>query len=162
VPLALAATLILAVGAYALYAASGRSTQLLAAELTLDHMKCFALQSAGGPPMNLPTVDAALARRFGWQEGAPAGGADAPIHLVGARRCFYADGAVAHLLYRHDGHAVSLFLVPNTARARQLVSVLGHEALVWPEHDWTCVLIAREPPREMEKMAAYMRESMAR
>src|SRR6185436_10885046 len=40
-PLALAASLVLVVAGAFVYEATARSTQLLAAELTADHLKCF-------------------------------------------------------------------------------------------------------------------------
>ena len=160
VPMSAAATLLLVVGGLIVYAANSRSATVLAAQLTLDHMKCFALQPADAAPVNTSSVDRTFDARFGWNVDVPAGGGAAPITLVGARRCFYADGAVAHLLYRHDGHDVSLFLLPHTARPEGLVHVMGHEAMIWPDRDWTCVLIGQEPPAEMQRIAAYVRDSL--
>ncbi|MDE3155943.1 MAG: zf-HC2 domain-containing protein [Acidobacteriota bacterium] len=160
VPMSAAATLLLVVGGLIVYAANSRSATVLAAQLTLDHMKCFALQPSDAPPVDTASIDRAFDARFGWNVDVPQGGGAAPIQLVGARRCFYADGAVAHLLYRHDGHDVSLFLLPHTARPEGLVHVMGHETMIWPERDWTCVLVGQEPPAEMQRIAAYVRDSL--
>src|ERR1700736_5297395 len=47
-PLALAATLAIVVGGAFLYPLTGSSTRVMAAELTVDHMKCFLLNAALG------------------------------------------------------------------------------------------------------------------
>ncbi len=160
VPLSMAAALVLAVGGLLVYAANSRSATVLAAQLTLDHMKCFALQPADAPPVNVASVERAFDARFGWNVAVPVGGGSAPISLVGARRCFYADGSVAHFLYRHDGQDVSLFLLPHTVRPARLVEVMGHEAMIWPDRDWTCVLVARGSPAELREIAAYVRGTL--
>jgi anti-sigma factor RsiW len=86
--------------------------------------------------------------------------ASAGLELVGARRCLYGEGRVAHIMYRHDGHPVSLFMLPNTARAQQLVEVLGHEAAIWCANNRTFVLVAREPRRDVERMASFVQASL--
>ncbi|HVC20150.1 MAG TPA: zf-HC2 domain-containing protein [Vicinamibacterales bacterium] len=160
VPLSVAATFLLVAAGFVLYAATSRSETLLAEQLTLDHLKCFSLQPADAPPVDAARLAHTLDARFGWNLGVPSGGADAPIRLIGARRCFYADGTMAHLLYRHHGQPVSLFLVPDTVRRPRLLRVLGHEALIWPERNVTCVLIAEGSPDDVKQIAAYVRAGL--
>ena len=90
----------------------------------------------------------------------PENPARAGLELVGARPCLYGQGKVAHIMYRHDGRPVSLFMLPKTSRAEQLVRVLGHEAAIWCVGNRTFVLVAREPRPEVERMASFVRASM--
>ena len=71
--------------------------------------------------------------------------ARAGLELVGSRPCLYGEGEIAHIMYRHEGRPVSLFMLPRTARTEELVEVLGHEAAIWCVGDRTFVLVAREP-----------------
>ena len=68
----------------------------------------------------------------------------------------YGEGRIAHIMYRHNGHPVSVFMLPKTSRAEALVDVMGHEAAVWSIGDRTFVLIAREPRGEVQRMASFV------
>ena len=63
-------------------------------------------------------------------------------------------------MYRHHGRPVSLFMLPNTSRAQQLVRVLGHEAAIWCVGNRTFVLVARESRPEVERLASYVKASL--
>src|SRR3989441_1968537 len=80
----------------------------------------------------------------------------AGLELVGARPCLYGEGRIAHIMYRHNGHPVSVFMLPKTSRAEALVDVMGHEAAVWSIGDRTFMLIAREPRGDVERMASFI------
>jgi len=159
-PFALAASLLLVVASAFLYQLTAGSTRVLAAELTADHMKCFAMNAVLGTH-DLPTaVEGTMSSSFGWHMRLPADPASVGLELVGARPCLYGEGKIAHIMYRHDGNPVSLFMLPETARAQQLVRVLGHEAAIWCVGNRTFVLLAREPRREVERMASYVKASL--
>ena len=51
-------------------------------------------------------------------------------------------------------------MLPKSARTEQFVEVLGHEAKIWCIGNRTLVLIAREPRREVEQVAAYLQASL--
>jgi anti-sigma factor RsiW len=159
-PYALAASLVLVVGGAFLYQATDRSARLLAAELTADHVKCFAMNSALGTHQAPAAVERAMASTFDWRMHLPDDPASAGLELVGARPCLYAEGKIAHIMYRHDGHPVSLFMLPKTARAEELVEVLGHEASIWCVNNRTFVLVSREPRRVVQRMASFVQASM--
>jgi anti-sigma factor RsiW len=159
-PYALAASLVLVVGGAFLYQATARSARLLAAELTADHMKCFAMNSALGTHQAPAMVERSMASSFDWRMHLPDDPASAGLELVGARPCLYAEGKVAHIMYRHQGHPMSLFMLPRTARAEELVEVLGHEAAIWCVNNRTFVLIAREPRRDVQRMASFVQASL--
>jgi len=158
-PYALAASLVLVVGG-AFAVATENSARLLAAELTADHVKCFALNRALGTHQASTAVESSMASGFNWPVHLPDNPAEACLELVGSRPCLYAEGKIAHIMYRHDGRPVSLFMLPNASRAHQLVRVLGHEAAVWCVGKRTFVLLAREPRPEVERMASFVQASM--
>ena len=67
------------------------------------------------------------------------------MELLGARVCLYGRGLAAHLMYRHNGQPVSVFMIPKTSRSEAVVDVMGHEAAIWSTGGRTFVLVAREP-----------------
>ena len=140
-PYALAASLVVVVGGAFLYQATDKSARLLAAELTADHVKCFAMNRALGTHQEVAAVESSLASSFGWRAHLPEDPASAGLELVGSRPCLYAEGKIAHIMYRHHGNPVSLFMLPNTARTQELVEVLGHEAKIWCVGNRTFVLL---------------------
>jgi anti-sigma factor RsiW len=159
-PFALAASLVVVVGGAFVYQATDKSARVLAAELVADHAKCFAMNGAFGTRQLPAAVEQSMAVSFDWQMHLPENPARAGLELVGARPCLYGEGRVAHIMYRHDGHPVSLFMLPNTARAQQLVGVFGHEAAIWCEKNRTFVLVAREPRPDVERMASFVQASL--
>jgi anti-sigma factor RsiW len=159
-PYALAASLTLVVGGAFVYQATDSSATVLAAELTADHVKCFTMNSALGTRQPPAAVESSMASSFGWRMHLPEDPARAGLELVGARPCLYAEGKIAHIMYRHEGRPVSLFMLPNTARTTQLVKVLGHEAAIWCVGNRTFVLLAREPRPDVERMASFVQASM--
>jgi len=159
-PYALAASLMLVVGGAFVYQATHLSARVLAAELTADHVKCFAMNSALGTHQMPAAVESSMASGFNWSMHLPENPARAGLELVGSRPCLYGEGKVAHIMYRHEGHSVSLFMLPKTSRAQQLVRVFGHEAAIWCVGNRTFVLVAREPRPEIERMASFVQASM--
>ena len=162
-PLALAATLVLALGGVALYRATQASTRVMAAELVADHMKCFILNAMlglGRSQMEQAEVERSLASGFGWNAHLPDRPAEADLELLGVRPCLYGAGVVAHVMYRHHGQLVSVFMLPEKQRIDELIDVLGHEAAVWSTDDRTFVLVARESPDEVQRIASFVHASM--
>ena len=159
-PFALAASLVTLVGGAFLYQATDRSARLMAAELTADHLKCFAMNSALGTHQAPATVEGAMMSSFDWRVHLPDDPSRAGLELVGARPCLYGEGRIAHIMYRHDGRPVSLFMLPDSTRTQELVEVLGHEAAIWCAGNRTYVLVAREPRQDVERMASFVRAAI--
>jgi anti-sigma factor RsiW len=159
-PLALAASLVLFVGAAFLYVLTEKSTRVLAAELTADHVKCFAMNRVVGPHDGPSAVESSMVSGFGWRMHLPEQAQRLGLELVGSRPCLYGEGKIAHIMYRHHGRAVSLFMLPNATRSSALVEVLGHEAAIWCVGNRTFVLIAREPRRDVERIASAVQASL--
>jgi anti-sigma factor RsiW len=153
-PVAIAASLTVLVGGAFLYEATSRSARVLAAELTADHVKCFAANRVFGIHHEPPATAAAyLSASFGWQPHLPV---QPDLNLEATRPCLYGEGRLAHLMYRHDGQPVSLFMLPGTTRDAGLIEVLGHEAAIWSKNNRTFVLVARAPRAEVERLAASL------
>ena len=148
----------LVVGGAFLYQATERSSRLLAAELATDHMKCLAMNAdvvgLAHPPH---VVEQSMASGFGWQMRVPAA---RDLELVGSRPCLYARGKIAHIMYRHRGEPVSLYMLPKTEHPEALVGALGHECAIWSEQDRTYVLVARESRNEIERLAGVMQAAL--
>ena len=159
-PYALAASLVVIVGGAFIYQATDASVHLLAAELTADHVKCFAMNRALGTRQMPAAVESSMASAFNWRMHLPEHPARAGLELVGARPCLYGEGRVAHIMYRHEGRPVSLFMLPKTERTQQLVKVLGHEAAIWCVGNRTFVLVAREPRAQVERLASFVQAAM--
>ena len=156
---ALAASLVLVVGGAFVYQLTERSGRVIAAELTADHVKCFAVNDLLGTQQAAATVKRLLVSKFDWHAELPPEGADG-LELVGARQCLYGEGRVAHIMFRHAGHGVSVFMLPKTTRPGQFVDVMGHEAVIWSVGGRTFVLIAKEPRAEVERMASIVQAAM--
>ena len=159
-PWALAASLVLVVGGAFLYQATESSSRVLAAELTADHVKCLAMNAAFGTHHTATTVEASMRSGFGWNMHLPEEPSRAGLELVGSRPCLYGEGKIAHIMYRHQGQLVSLFMLPRTTRTEELVEVLGHEAAIWCDKGRTFVLVSGEPRREVERMANFVQASL--
>lgn len=159
-PLALAAALVLAVGGVFLYQGTRGSSRLLAAELAMDHEKCFRLNhllEAGGTPSS---VQATMSTWFGWNVTLPDLSGHDDVSLVGSRPCLYGEGKVAHIMYMHRGQPVSLFMLPRETRQEQVVRIFGHEARMWSEGDRTFVLLAKESGSELDEMVSLVRTTI--
>jgi anti-sigma factor RsiW len=159
-PVALAASLTLIVGGAFLIQATRHSEVVLAAELTADHVKCLAINRVLGTHDEPAAVESSMMSGFNWPMRLPENPEREGMELVGSRPCLYGDGKIAHIMYRHEGNPVSLFMLPETSRAEQLVRVLGHEAAIWCVGNRTFVLLAREPRREVERLAGYVKAAL--
>lgn len=158
-PMAAAAALTVVVGGAFLYEATGRSTRLMAAELAADHVKCFTMNAVFGTQHSDETVRHTLASSFDWTTEVPRA-ADGQLKLVGSRPCLYGQGRVAHVMYRHNGNPVSLFMLPRTERPAQTLDAFGHACAIWSKNQRTFVLVSREPRDEVQKLAAVMQASL--
>jgi anti-sigma factor RsiW len=159
-PYALAASLVLVVGGAFVYQATDKSARVMAAELTADHLKCFAMNRAFGMHAGAAAIESSMADVFDWRMHLPSDPGKADLELVGSRECLYGEGEIAHIMYRHQGHPVSLFMLPKSARKEELIEVLGHEAKVWCANGRTFVLVSREPRANVERMASFVQASL--
>lgn len=151
-PLAMAASLLLAVAAALAYGMA-RPVEAAAAQLALDHLKCFALFDQ---PTDLRVVDVRreLSRRYGWDVALPGEDHDGGLTLVGGRRCMYLDGAVAHILYKRGAEPVSLFVLPPDTKVTEGdVEMFGYSAVAFQRSGRTYVVLAHRPRADVAMMA---------
>ena len=156
---AAAALVVLAVSAVALPVITGRSTVVLAAQLALDHLKCFTIEPHDhGESVTVAEAEAELKREYGWDLPVPPTAGAADGHLVAVRRCIYGDGRAAHLLYTVGGAPVSLFILPGVERPMAELSVLGQSEVVWSQNGRTYMLVAESSlDATLQDMASNLR-----
>jgi anti-sigma factor RsiW len=156
---AAAVMVVLTLGAVLLPVATVRSTALLAAQLALDHLKCFTIEGEAGSEL-IPSAqaEATLKREFDFDVKVPPSLGDEQLELLGVRRCLYGDGRAAHLMYRLRGEPVSLFILPGLTRPAAELSLLGHDQVVWTQGDRTYMLVARGGSRgDLSRVASHLR-----
>jgi anti-sigma factor RsiW len=136
------------------------STRVMAAELTADHLKCAVMNSVTGTAQSSASVESSMSARFGWHADLPDHPEEAGLELIGARPCLYGEGTVGHIMYRHQGSTVSVFMLPRSQRPEQHLGVLGHQAAIWSSGDRTFVVIARKSQEELERIAAFIHDTL--
>ena len=156
VRLAAAAVVIIFTGSL-LSIVTRQSDALLAAQLTADHVKCFALFG----PQDGRTLDAAQAQqmlqeRFGLNMHVPPSSASGGLDLVNARRCLYADGRIPHLMYQANGQDISLFVLEGESRPPAEFTALGHHTRIWSRGDRTFVLVTPASDAPVAEAARYV------
>jgi anti-sigma factor RsiW len=152
--LSIAAALILVLGGVLLFTLTGLSPTVLAAQLTLDHLKCFAVDSAT-VPVDARASEEEYARDYGRQVQLPRAEVEG-LQLVGLRRCYCGEGAAAHAMYRLNGRPVSLYVIPDASLDRASTDVFGHDAVIWSKQNATYVLVSRESRATLEALARAM------
>lgn len=148
VRLPVAASLVIALLGLGVYSMTSASTQVLAAQLALDHLKCVRLEhDARGNALDPADAGEAWREAYHWA-------LKVPVHevgpeqarLIGVRRCLYGHGHLAHLLYNVNGRVVSLFVMPRDEHASDdhttLLDVFGHQARVWGDGEQTFALVS--------------------
>ena len=141
-PLAAAAVAVLAITG-GLYWGTGQSSALLAAQLTLDHIKCFIIDGDDHEqPMTADAGQAQLHEAHGLDVSLPVPREAAGAHLVAVRGCLYGEGWVAHALYRVHGEPVSMFVMPGRSATAADVTAFGRHTEVVTKNGVTYVLVA--------------------
>jgi anti-sigma factor RsiW len=132
------------------------SPALLAAELTLDHLKCFALfEPVAAQPIDSTRLSASLSSEYGWHIVVPPSDGGCRVTLLGARKCLSTDGIVAHVLYRHAGHPLSLFVMRAGSRPPSELGMPGYVARLWSDATSTYVMLASREDRDAGSVAAH-------
>jgi anti-sigma factor RsiW len=157
IPLSLAATLLLAVGGVFVF---GVNHEAIAAQLALDHMKCFGLTGAEGTTDAKTAADAWQSRR-GWTISVAPSSGEHQLQLVGIRRCFSTEGAAAHCMYRWRDEDLSVYIIPRALEgagtAQQVLEKFGRGAIMWSNGGRTYLVVTRGRPTGFDQVAAYIR-----
>jgi anti-sigma factor RsiW len=160
-PLSLAATLVLTIAAVFLYGLNNR-VEALAAQLAVDHVKCFQFVP------DHSTVDPgaaglAWARTQGWALRVPSSAPDRQLVLLDVRRCWSTDGITAHMLYRWRGEPLSVYVlngVPARSFEVRTVDKLGQEEIMWSRGGRTYAIVARGRRADLQQVVAYVQQSV--
>lgn len=161
IPVSITAVLTIFIATVVFSLATQQSNTLLAAQLTVDHSKCFSLfGDVEGPLPTSVDLEKMLLDDYGWAVRVPPSSAVDGVQLIGARRCLYADGRIPHVMYRVNGQDVSLFLLAGVTRNDANVVSLGHRSQIWSRDGTTYVLVAPTAAGDLANAARYlMREA---
>lgn len=160
-PLAIAATILLGLGSIFFFGFN-RNVEVLAAQLALDHVKCFQFPPA---PLTSPADAGLLAKEWqssrGWPVKIPASDASNDLELLAVRRCGSTEGITAHLMYKWRGAPLSVYVLNNASTRAggvdQFVEKIGQEAVVWSHDGRTYAVVARAKPSELEPVVKYVK-----
>jgi anti-sigma factor RsiW len=147
------AAVVIMTGGVSVYGLTRLSPTVLAAQLTLDHLKCFALHDSSDP-VDARASEDRFAQEYGWRLHVPTAPAADGLQLVGVRRCFCGEGPAVHVMYRREGEPISLYVLPHVTRSSATADVFGRDALIWSAQDTTFVLLGRESPSVMRQLAS--------
>ena len=136
------AALVIATGLGVLSLETRRSGALLAAQMTLDHVKCDHLfTSVELMPMDARDAELLFSNDYGWNVSVPPSSPADGITLIEARRCLYTSGTIPHMIYRVGGQDVSLFMLPGVTRKAESHVRFGYESQIWSRGGNTYVLV---------------------
>jgi anti-sigma factor RsiW len=136
--------------------ATKRSDALLAAQLTVDHSKCFKLFPPDGVSADAGSIQRIISEQYGWNVHVPSSSPEEGIQLIGVRRCLYGDGLVPHVMYRIHGEDVSLFVLGGAARKADELVTLGHRSQIWSRDGNTFVLVSAADAGGMASASRYV------
>jgi anti-sigma factor RsiW len=155
----LSAVMTVVIGFFLFSLATHRSDTVLAAQLTADHAKCFRLfAKSDAPDGDARLIEQRLAHDYGWNLHVPPSSAANGVRLIEARRCLYADGPVSHVMYKVDGHDVSLFVLDGVSRSANDVVSFGHRSRMWSVGRRTYVLVWPVTAGDLTAAARYVKE----
>ena len=156
VPLSMAATVLLAIGAVFMLGQNERLEAAFAAQLALDHDRCFTHLEGVRPDLDQRQAEMRLAGDYGLDVAMPAESAE--FDLVDVRECLYDDGEMAHVLCEWRGEPVSLYVVPDRSDGEQILEIVGHDAVIWSQNDNAYVLVVEQGPVDLGQVAQYVRQ----
>jgi anti-sigma factor RsiW len=157
VPSVLGAVLLVFTASALFSIATRRSDAVLAAQLTADHSKCFLVWGKGTEsPIDARDVERMLAARYGVTTHVPPSSSAAGVQLIGARRCLYADGVVPHVMYRANGHDLSLYVLNGVSRKPSELVTFGHRSRIWTRNEKTYVLVSSAAAEGLPDATRYM------
>lgn len=159
-PLAAAAALVLVVTVGLLPVVTGQSSVVLAAQLALDHVKCFLIDGdRHGQPMTAAQAETAMRQHHGWSVPVSETGGVDDSRLVSVRECLYGEGMAAHLMYRVGEMPVSLFVMRDADHTVAPVSILATDSVSWNRDGHTHMLVGPAGSRAtLDVMARHLQD----
>jgi anti-sigma factor RsiW len=159
VPLPAAAALVIAAAGVVAVGALAPRGSVLAAQLTLDHLKC-ALITHDTPHEQPDVASAEWRQRRGWDVAVPPSSPDGQIEFIALRRCLYSDGEAAHLIYqdRREDRPVSLFVLPRPRQGAPELAIMGHDTVTWSANGRTYVVVGALQAADLQRAVAYFHD----
>ena len=168
IPLSLAAAVVLAVSSSLFF--FGNTVEVLAAQLAVDHVKCFQFapdRGARSVRVDPLTEARSWETSYGWPLKVPASAASEELELIGVRRCLSSEGRVAHMMYRWHGQPLSVFVLNRRAggtnqgqpEIEEVVTKMGENTVIWSRGDRTYAVVARGPSPDLQQVARYVRRA---
>ena len=165
VPVSLAASLIFVTGLVLLFG-WGSSVETYAAQLAVDHLKCFQFPPDAGAAPDVTLLGRNWSEGNGWPLKVAASSATEQLQLLGVRRCGSSKGRLAHILYKWHGEPLSVYVL-NTrfdhsagAGHDHDVTRLGEHAIVWTERGRTYAVVADRRVADLGRVASYVRRAI--
>jgi anti-sigma factor RsiW len=157
VPLSLAATIVLAVGAVFMLGIND-GAEALAAGLALDHVKCFKVSRPDGAI----SIDADGAghkwqETQGWTLTVPDTAPAESLRLIDVRRCLSTDGRAAHLMYLWHGEPLSVYVLPRAVSRERGLDSMGHQTAIWSANGRTYAVLATGHPDNFDHIVGYVK-----
>jgi anti-sigma factor RsiW len=157
VPLSLAATLVLAVGAVFVLGLND-GAEALAAGLTLDHVKCFKVTKPDGAiPIDADRAGHKWQEMQGWTLTIPTTAPDESLRLIDVRRCLSTDGRAAHLMYLWHGEPLSVYVLPRAVSRQRVLDSMGHQTAIWSANGRTYAVLATGHPDGFDHIVGYVK-----
>ena len=154
VPATAAALILLAV--VSLPIPTRQSNELLAAQLSADHVQCFTtLLPAEAAGVEVAAVEQQLVVE-GRRMKVPPPSPELELQLIGVRRCVYGDEIVPHVMYTVRGRPLSLFALDEGVRPSGVVDALGQQCHVWNRDGRTFAMVAPEDAGSLTAVARYL------
>jgi len=157
--LSVIAVLVVVGGGVSVYGLTRFSPTVLAAQLALDHAKCFALHQSRDV-VDARAAEDRFVRDHGWHLKLPATPAADHLELVGVRQCFCGEGPAVHVMYRHNGRPLSLYVLHDMTRTPASADAFGTEATMWSKDGSTYVLLGKESDETLRQLAADLNEGL--
>ena len=152
---AAAALLVVIVGALELV--TPHSNVLYAAQLAIDHVRCFVVEMAATDTADPAVLERQYAEGYGWNVRLPASNEALGLRLVAARRCPFWVGRHAHVLYRVGDHELLLYIKHGNTRPNDQLHVLGHTENICQAGGNSYAVIARGiRDAELTQITAYL------
>jgi anti-sigma factor RsiW len=155
-PRSAAAAVLLAVAGIVAAGALAPRGGVLAAQLALDHLKCLVIAHAE-PHVEAADVEQQWQAARGWAIKVPPSSAAHGLRLVGLRTCLFHEGQMAHVLYEHAGHRVSLFVMPQHESPETALAVFGQQTRTWSHDGRTYALVAAGSAGTLGDVEGYLR-----
>jgi anti-sigma factor RsiW len=169
VPVSLAASVLLATALLFVFA-WGSSVETYAAQLAVDHVKCFQFPPDGSAAADVMLMGRSWQKANGWSLKIAAPPSTEQLQLIGIRRCGSTKGRVAHIFYKWRDRPLSVYVLngeiekaarpaPDESRYDS-VARFGENAVIWTEHGRTYAVVARAPVSDLQHVAGYVRRAV--